>query len=211
MIVFALKQKGNNVIVQFDNGESMILDYRTVIDNGLRKNDSIDELKKEKLRAESNFLKIKDSAFRLISRRQHSISELRTKLHRKEISKELIEQVISNLLAGGFLDDEKFAIAYVEERSGKKIGVHKIKAELSKKGVARDLVDKALSHMDCSQSYDRAFQLALKKLEYIERKEKDRRKIKVKLYSFLNSRGYETEIVMKVLRDINLDSDEEIN
>jgi regulatory protein len=211
MIVSALKQKGNNIIVQFDNGESMILDYRTVLDNGLRKNDSIDESKKEKLINESNFLKIKDSAFRLITRRQHSISELRTKLYRKNINKDLLERVISHLISGGFLDDEKFATAYVEERSDKKIGKHKIRAELFKRGVARNIVDKALSHIDSAQSLECASLLAKKKLEYLERREKDTRKIKAKLYSFLNSRGYDTEIIMKVLRDVKLDNDEEIN
>jgi regulatory protein len=209
MIVSALKQKGNNVIVQFDNGESLILDYRTVIDNGLRKNDSINESRKEKLIEASNLQKVKDSAFRLLSRRHHSVSELRTKLYRKDVKKELIEEVISSLLTNGFLDDEKFAVSFVEERTNKKVGKHKIKAELIKRGVQKAIIDKAIGNIDSEDSFQSAMMLAKKKLEYIERKEKDKRKIKAKLYSFLNARGYENEIVMKVLREVKLEYDEE--
>lgn len=208
MIISALKQKGSNVVVCFDDGEFTTLDYRTVVDNGLRKNDSIDEAKKERLISESNLLKTKDSAFRFLSRRHHSVSELRTKLIKKKYLKEIIENVLQDLADKNFLDDEQFAKAYIEEKSvKKKIGINRLKAELFKRGIDRKIVDKVLSNVDSELSYDQALELAKRKSEFLRRKEIDKRKLKSKIFSFLSSRGFESEIIMKVLH--NLEPDEE--
>lgn len=203
MIISALKQKGSNVVICFNDGEFITLDYRTVIDNGLRKNDPIDETKKERLISESNFLKAKDSAFRFLSRRHHSASELRTKLIKKKYPKEIIENVLQDLADKNFLDDEQFAKAYIEEKSvKKKIGINRLKAELFKRGIDRKIVDKVLSNVDSELSYDQALELAKRKSEFLRLKEIDKRKLKSKIFSFLSSRGFESDIIMRVLNDL---------
>ena len=203
MIVTALQRKGNNVIIIFDDREPVTIDYRTVLDNGLRKNDSIDEKFFEQLISESSFLKIKDSAFRLLGRRHHSTSELRNKLAKKKYQKEIIEKVLADLTTGKFLDDEQFAVAYLEERSLKKIGVNKLKAELFKKGIDRKIIDKVLLNIDSDLSYEQAFELAKRKILFLQRKELDKNKLKTKIFSYLSSRGFESEIILKVLNDMN--------
>ncbi len=203
MVITALTQKGNNVVVSLDDGEFFTLDYRTVIDFGLRKNDVIDESKKEQLISESNFLKAKDSAFRYLGRRHHSISELKTKLIKKKYSAEIIEKALKDLISKNFLDDEQFAVEYAEERSvRKKVGVNKLKAELFRKGIDRHLTEKILAGVDQGTSYDNAFQLALKKNESLKKRVDDPKKRKTKIFSYLSSRGYETDIVIKVLNAI---------
>ncbi len=209
MIITALKQKGNNVIIYFDEGESISLDYRTIADSGLRKNDSIDETAKSKLISDSNFHKAKDSAFRILSGRQHSVYEIRTKLFQKKIDKETIDRVIEQLLAGRFLNDEKFAHAYTEERSGKKVGVNKIKAELHKKGISREIIKSTLEGLNSEAGFEQAQELAKRKLESLKRKETDKRKIKSKLFSFLISRGYESDIIMKIVNELNFYDEQE--
>ncbi len=203
MIITALQRKGNNVIIIFDDREPVTIDYRTVLDNGLRKNDSIDEKFFEQLISESSFLKIKDSAFRLLGRRHHSTSELRNKLAKKKYQKEIIEKVLADLTTGKFLDDEQFAVAYLEERSLKKIGVNKLKAELFKKGIDRKIIDKVLLNIDSDLSYEQAFELAKRKILFLQRKELDKNKLKTKIFSYLSSRGFESEIILKVLNDMN--------
>ncbi|MEW6701366.1 MAG: regulatory protein RecX [Bacteroidota bacterium] len=203
MIISALKQKGSNVVVCFDDGEFITLDYRTVIDNGLRKNDLIDETKKELLISESNFLKAKDSAFRFLSKRHHSAYELRTKLIKKKYPKEIIEIVLKDLADKNFLDDEQFARVYIEEKTiKKKFGVNKLKAELLKRGIDRKIIDKVLSNVDFELSYEQALELAKRKSELLRRKEIDKRKLKSKIFSFLSSRGFESETIMKVLNNL---------
>lgn len=209
MIITALQRKGNNVQISFDDSEPVILDYRTVLDNGLRKNDTIDEQFFEQLISESNFLKIKDSAFRLLGRRHHSTSELRTKLIKKKFPKMIIEKVLTDLTEKKMLDDEQFAVAYLEERSvKKKIGVNKLKAELFKRGIDRKIIEKVLLNVDSQLSYDQAMELAQRKMISLRRKELDEKKLKSKIFSFLSSRGFESDVIMKVLS--SYESDEEL-
>jgi regulatory protein len=204
MIITALQRKGSNVLICFDDREPITFDYRTVLDNGLRKNDTIDEKFFERLISESNFLKIKDSAFRLLGRRHHSTSELRIKLIKKKYPKEIIQRVLSDLTDNNLLDDEQFAIAYLEERSvKKKIGVNKLKAELFKRGIDRKIIDKVLLNVDSQLSYDQAMELAQRKMMSLRRKELDEKKLKSKIFSFLTSRGFESELILKVLNDLN--------
>lgn len=210
MIITALQRKGSNVLICFDEDEPITLDYRTVLDNGLRKNDKIDEKIYERLVSESIFLKTKDSAFRLLGRRHHSTSELRTKLIKKKFPKETIEKVLADLTDQTLLNDEQFAIAYLEERSvKKKIGLNKLKAELFKKGIERKIIDNVLLGVDNELSYEQALELAKRKKLTLQGKEKDKRKLKSKIFSFLSSRGFESDVIMKVLNNIDADDDEE--
>jgi len=212
MVITALQRKGGNVVISFDEGEQAILDYRTVLDNGLRKNDLIDEKLFERLLSESLFLKAKDSAFRLLGRRHHSTSELRIKLIKKKYSKEIIEKVLIELTDKGLLDDQQFAVAYLEERSvKKKIGINKLKAELFKKGIDRKIIEKVLLTLDSGLSYEHAHELAERKKMTLMNKESDKRKVKSKIFSFLSARGYESDLIMKVLNDLIIDDEEEIS
>lgn len=203
MIITALQRKGNNVVIIFDDREPVTIDYRTVLDNGLRKNDPIDEKFFEQLISESSFLKIKDSAFRLLGRRHHSTSELRNKLVKKKYQKEVVEKVLADLTDKNLLDDEQFAAAYLEERSVKKIGINKLKTELFKKGIDRKIIDKVLLNVDSDLSYEQAFELAKRKSLFLQRKELDKNKLRSKIFLFLSSRGFESELILKVLNDLN--------
>ncbi|MCX6168032.1 MAG: regulatory protein RecX [Ignavibacteriales bacterium] len=208
MIITALQRKGNNVVIIFDDSEPVTIDYRTVLDNGLRKNDTIDEKFFEQLISESSFLKIKDTAFRLLGRRHHSTLELRNKLVKKKYQKAIIEKVLTDLTEKKLLDDEQFAVAYLEERSvKKKIGINKLKAELFKKGIDRKIIDKILLNVDSDLSYEQAFELAKRKCLFLQRKDLDKAKLKSKIFLFLNSRGFESELIMKVLNDLNLENE----
>jgi len=208
MIITVLQRKGNNVLVCFDDGEFITIDYRTVLDSGLRKNDSIDQKKIEWLINENDFLKAKDSAFRFLGRRHHSSSELRTKLITKKYSKEIIEKVLIDLKDKNYLDDEQFAIAYIEERAvKKKVGVNKLKAELFKKGIDRKIVDEVVKNVDSELSYEQALSLAKKKSTFLKQKKIDRKKLRSKIFSFLSSRGFESDIIMKVLNELEPDEE----
>lgn len=210
MIITALHRKGSNVLVYFDESEPVTLDYRTVIDNGLRENDNIDEQTYDRLISESIFLKTKDSAYRLLGRRHHSTSELRTKLIKKNIPKVIIEKVLSELTDKDLLNDEQFAIAYLEERSvKKKIGHNKIKAELFKKGIDRKIIENVLVSIDSELSYLQALELAKRKKSTLERKGTDKKKMRAKIFSFLSSRGFESDLIIKVMNNFESGEDED--
>ena len=202
MVITALQKKNSNVIVLFEDNSFCTIDYRVVVNNGLRINDFIDEEKKELLINESIFLTAKDSAFRSLSRRAHSVFELRTKLFRKGWQKEIVQKVLDDLIDNNFLNDEKFADAFVEERSRKNVGINKLKSELMKRGVDRKISESLLNNLDRNSSFESAFELAGKKYTQLKDRGFDKSKIRNKLYAFLLSRGFESDFILKIINEI---------
>ena len=207
MLITALQKKNSKVIVFFYDNSFCTIDYRVALNYGLRTNDFINEEKKEQLITESIFLSTRDSAIRSLSRRPHSVSELRTKLFRTGWKKEIIQRVLEDLIDKNFLDDEKFAIAFIEERSKKKVGINKIKAELMKTGIDKKISDSLLVNIDPDSSYESAQTLARKKNRLLQERGFDIRKVRTKLYSFLLSRGFESEIIIKIISEITPEND----
>lgn len=201
MIIASLKKKNSNVIVIFDDGSFITLDYRSVIDFGLRKGDRLSEEKQNEIAVASTLLKARDSALRYISRRMHSPFELRLKLQRKLYPTDIISRVIEELIQKNLLDENEFVKDYAAERiHRKKIGTNKLKLELMKKGINRKLVDSVKNEINSEEYFDNLMVIARKKLEQILRKENDTHKIRGKLFNHLLQRGYESELIHKALQ-----------
>ncbi len=123
--------------------------------------------------------------------------------------KDLIESVLLDLKKDGYLDDNNFADAFVRERLAKrKSGQNKIRAELIKRGINQKSIDVALTKIDNTSFEQTAINLVDKKLKSLKQKESDIRKIKQKISSFLFSKGFETDIIFKVINQLKLDEDD---
>jgi regulatory protein len=206
MYVTSINKKGSYVVVAFDNEESVKLPVDIFIKSGLRKNDEVTEKFINDLKKEVDYYNVKDSAYRFLSRRDHSIKELRLKLIKKKFDKDLIDKVLDHLQEFNYLNDEKFAVSYYNELVKNKLfGTNRIKNELYKKGVSREIIESVVreEHED-DNFYENAKILASKKISQIERKESDTIKIKQKLYSYLTNKGYSGEIISKIFEEFGL-------
>ncbi len=209
MIISSIQKRRNGVEIIFDDFSKIRIDYRVVVDNGLRKNDNISEEQKNKLLVQTEKLKLKDSAFRLLSMRRHSKFELSQKLIRKGFEKVEVHSMLDELSSKGYLNDIDFAHAYVEERlAKKKVGINKIRAELISKGLDKSIIVNILSMIDYSISEETALKLAEKKLLSLRRKENNKRKITQKVSAFLFTKGFEPEMIRKITGKLNLDINE---
>ena len=85
------------------------------------------------------------SALRILQYRFNSEHELRRKLAAKRFENAEIDAAIERLRNEKWIDDERFAGAYVRTRASKKIGPARIKRELSAAGVDRTTADRALA------------------------------------------------------------------
>jgi regulatory protein len=89
--------------------------------------------------------KARDYALLLLSYRERTEKEMAERLQRKNYPAETAAAVIADFKRLGLLDDERFARLYVQERarlnprSARLIGM-----ELGKKGVSREIAEKAL-------------------------------------------------------------------
>jgi len=74
-------------------------------------------------------------ALRLLARREHSRSELATKLAARGVEAEVAEHVLAELSAGALQSDERFAEDYVRARIERGYGPEQILAGLRERGI----------------------------------------------------------------------------
>lgn len=140
------------------------LDVSQVVDLKIRIGNEYDEQELLELETESQFGKLYSRALEYCLMRPHSAREVRDYLYRKTlsrkykskrtgelkerqgVSKAVTERVFDKLIEQRYIDDEKFAKFWVENRNQKKgVSRRKLQAELAAKGVASGIVEQALT------------------------------------------------------------------
>lgn len=134
---------------------------------------------------------------------ERSQQELRDKLYEWGLWSNEVEETISELIQTNFLNEERFALAYVSGKFNiKGWGKYKIKQGLKLKRVPDKMIANALKTID-SDAYMKAILLAAeKKIRTIT--EKDAYKRKAKLVSYLLGKGFENDLILDVLKNNNL-------
>lgn len=93
----------------------------------------------------SEFKTLKNAAVSLLSRRDYSHKELFNRLSVKSSNKEVIRDVLSELIALGYQSDERFAESFVRYRRNQGKGPLRIRMDLRQKGIDDALIDTVLS------------------------------------------------------------------
>lgn len=89
------------------------------------------------------------AAVRLLSRRDHSKFELTQKLKRRgEYSDIAIEAAMIELIAANYLDDERYAELFAEQRMRRGYGPMSILSKLGERGIDKMLAERALGLLD---------------------------------------------------------------
>ena len=201
------KKDSRNVVIHFDNDEKLIINLEVFIKSGLKKGMGVSSDRFSFLVDENRRYYVKLRAIRLLARRPHSEKELRTKLYQKKYEKEMITEVIDELKEKELLDDYKFAQIFTEEKMRTKLwGEKKMKGELIKKGISRELIEQIIEEkFPEGNKLNDAITLAEKKIKTLLHKNLEKRKLAEKIYSYLSSRGYDyetsKEAVEKVLNE----------
>ncbi|MEN8763415.1 MAG: regulatory protein RecX [Thiogranum sp.] len=85
------------------------------------------------------------TALRLLTRREHSESELRHKLMGRNVPDTIVDTVVMQLTDEGLLSDQRFAEVYVRGRFERGCGPLRIRAELRERGISDDLTEQMLA------------------------------------------------------------------
>ncbi len=134
---------------------------------------------------------------------ERSQQEVRNKLYEWGLYPNAIENVIVELIAGNFLNEERFAYAYARGKFNQKgWGKNKIKQGLKLKRVSDALIKKALNSIDGDDYWAMLNKIVEKKAALIN--EKDAYKRKYKLHQYALSRGYENDLIADVLKNSDL-------
>ena len=130
---------------------------------------------------------------------ERSHYEVREKLYSYGLYSDDVNNIISHLIQENFLNEERFAEAYV---SGKfKIkgwGKIKIKQALKLKRVSEANIKLALRQLDTDDYFEKLLALARKKNRMIA--EKHPLKRRQKLTAYLAAKGYESDLVFEAVK-----------
>jgi regulatory protein len=158
---------------------------------GLRRGQDISPEDIDRLRAEDNYERAKQSAFNFVSYRPRSKSELRKNLIRKKYDENSIERVVARLVELEMLDDKAFARYWVEQRETFRPRSRRaLSYELYQKGVQREIVDEVVGEIDEDAA---AYRAGLQKAHRWANLPKD--KFRHDMNRFLQRRGFNYSII----------------
>jgi len=129
--------------------------------------------------------------------------EVRDKLYDWGLWPEAVENIIVNLIGGNFLNEERFAKAYVQGKFKQKSwGRIKIKQGLKLKKIPDGLLKKALATIDGDEYLAMLAKVLQKKSALL--KEKDPYKRRYKLQQYAMGRGFEGDLISDILKNDEL-------
>jgi len=129
--------------------------------------------------------------------------EVRNKLYEWGLWTDAVENIIIQLIAGNFLNEERFAKAYVQGKFKQKgWGRNKIKQGLKFKNIPPALLKKALQTIDADDYLAMLQKVIQKKARLLTEQEPYKRRYKLQQYAL--SRGYENDLIADVLKDSEL-------
>jgi regulatory protein len=173
---------------------------------GLRSGDQTDEIILEKIRAAEELFQAKQKALEYLSRRMHSEKELSQKLRKKNFSAESIQRLIDDFRAAGYLNDTQFAVAYVADCLQKRpVGRRALLQRLRLKGIDKEIIATVLTTtLEFEKEETIALAAARKKIRISRSQfEKlDTEKRRKRLAQFLAQRGFEWEIIGRVINTV---------
>ena len=195
------KRNKDRVNIYLDNEYAFSISMELVYKESLKPKMEIDVERLKDIADKEGYLKCKNTALRIIERSFKTEKEMRDKLKEKEYTDNQIEKTIEFLREYNFINDESYVKAYINDKLASR-GRQKIKYDLIKKGVGRNLIDEKLSCIDSDDEKNTAFNLAKKKYNSIKKSESDTYKLSGKLYRFLMSKGYNYELVKDVVKEV---------
>jgi regulatory protein len=166
------------------------IDEETVYKNNLRVGEIISEARHKKIKEDSDKSWLKYRALQIFSPRMISERDLRRKLSAERKSSALRDEVLSQLRQYGYIDDLKYACAYIRSQisRGGKSRLY-LKKKLYEKGIKADISEAALESELAGYDEDTiVLELARKKLKSI--KGETPLKTRQKLAAFLRGRGF---------------------
>ena len=156
---------------------------------------SLEQLKKPKVYTQKQAL-IKAESY--CAYQERCQQEVRDKLYSWGLHEIQVENVIAELIASNFINEERFAKAYAGGKFRiKKWGRVKISIELKRRKISTYCIKKGLAEIE-EEEYIKTLQ-KVAEVKIKATKERDSKKKKYKVMNYLLSRGFENDLVVEVV------------
>lgn len=141
--------------------------------------------------------KIKAAKFCAYQERCHQ--EVRDKLYSYGLAPDDVEQIIYELIQQDFINEERFAIAYVRGKFNyKKWGKTKIVRELKRRKISDYCIKKALKEIDTTQYLESLKSILDKKINQLKNIKGYQKNYKAAQFAI--AKGYENDLVWEVIK-----------
>lgn len=202
-IITKIEQQKNNEdrVNIYVNGEFFTAIFKELVFTfNLKKGDEIDENNLKAILSDEMYLKAKNKALNILSKADQSEKKIREKLS-TDFEENTIDKVIEFLKRNNFINDNLLAQKIVNTNLNlNKCGKNRIKQNLYNKGIDSSAINKAISDIDSEAEFENAMYLAKKRYERI--KNEDKRKIYHKLSQHLAYKGFNYDIIKRVLNKL---------
>jgi regulatory protein len=138
----------NRVSVFLDDKYSFSLTLDQLLDSGIKKGDEVDENQAKQYKKLSDEGKLKQRTLEWVLGRPHSTREFRDYLYRKKAEKDLIAAWVDEFTEKKFLDDDRFARWFAENRRRKNKSSRAIRSELMSKGISSVTIQSVVAEME---------------------------------------------------------------
>lgn len=148
MIISHKPGRGKKIHILIDDEYRITTDSDFWAEHYIKDGTDIDEKQWEELADSINYKKAINKCYDLLSRRDHSVKELRQKLLRTSDEKNC-DRAIEKMLEYGYLDDEKYAqklLNYLLQN--KKMSRSFIKQEMLKRGLSQDIISYVMQEVE---------------------------------------------------------------
>ena len=140
------------------------------------------------------------AAIDLLARKAWSRRELTRRLERRGAPADVAAEVVAELAARGYLDDEGFARWWAQARGqGRRVGSMRLRQELLAKGISGELAAAAVAAAFAeTPELDRALDAGRRRLAALSRASRGR--VPARLADYLLRRGYPPSVAARVVR-----------
>jgi len=196
MKITALKQQVKNperVSIFVDGKYSFSLSLGELVTERVKSGNELDAPTLKRLQKLSADGKLKARALAWLLNRPHSTREFHDYLRRKKVEPEMTEKLTQEFSGKQYLNDEAYGRWLVELKSRAGKSSRAIRAELFKKGVAREVVEKVLAG-DSEDELER-LKIIIAKKRRLSRYKND----PARLTKYLTSQGFSYYLVKQQL------------
>lgn len=204
-------EKKNNGMYQvfFDNNYNVDINEELILKNQLLIKKELTEKELEVILQENEKYIAYNIAIKYISIKMRSKKEIREYLTKKNINDIYIDEVILMLEKERYLDDLRYAQAYVNDKVHlSNDGPNKIKMKLKEHEINGEDISKALESFSFEIQKEKIDKIIAKQIN--SNRNKSSYMLKNKIITYLTGLGYGKEVIMSSLNNIEIKNDKEL-
>jgi regulatory protein len=186
----------NHLVAELSDSERLMVPLDLAAGYSLVTGKSLSNEEYRQLKEESDRYSCYQKALGYLASGGKTGHEVRRNLKKKGFSGQYIDEALEKLESRGYVNDFDFTVDYLRMKSASKtVGANYLKSKLYQKGVKREVINRALKETAVERSLEDILVLAEKKFASVMDKPDPYNRVA----AFLYRRGFETEIINKVI------------